>query len=111
VASLPERTKPSARAVAILPIPIKASFISVSSKGFISTLFHYTFFIFECQYKNFTKKEERRTKHRSSFFSSYARVTLPERRQREQTATVVGVPSTIAFTLRILGFQERLVLR
>ena len=41
----------------------------------------------------------------------YARVTFPERRQREQTATVFGVPSTIAFTLRILGFQVRLVFR
>ena len=45
------------------------------------------------------------------FQFSYARFTLPERRQREQTATVVGVPSTIALTLRMLGFQVRLVLR
>ena len=41
----------------------------------------------------------------------YALVTLPERRQREQTATVLGVPSTIAFTLRMLGFHALLVLR
>ena len=52
-----------------------------------------------------------RAEERALFYFPYARVTLPERRQREQTATVVGVPSTIAFTLRILGFQERLVLR
>lgn len=42
---------------------------------------------------------------------AYALVTLPSRRQREQTATVLGVPFTIAFTLRILGFQVLLVLR
>ena len=41
----------------------------------------------------------------------YARSTLPERRQREHTATVVGVPLTIAFTLRMLGFQLLFVLR
>jgi hypothetical protein len=56
-------------------------------------------------------KIEKRPLSRALFYLAYARVTLPERRQREQTATVVGVPSTIAFTLRILGFQERLVLR
>lgn len=44
-------------------------------------------------------------------YAAYARVTFPERRQREQTATVFGVPSTIAFTLRMLGFHVRLVFR
>ena len=42
---------------------------------------------------------------------AYALLILPERRQREQTATVLGVPSTIAFTLRMLGFHVLLVLR
>ena len=41
----------------------------------------------------------------------YARSILPERRQREQTVTVVLEPPTTAFTLRILGFQVLLVLR
>lgn len=40
-----------------------------------------------------------------------ARVTLPERRQREQTYTVAGVPSTTALTRRMLGFQVLFVLR
>jgi hypothetical protein len=60
---------------------------------------------------SFFEKEKGRCRSIALFLLSYARLTLPERRQREQTATVVGVPSTIAFTLRMLGFQERLVLR
>jgi hypothetical protein len=40
-----------------------------------------------------------------------ALVTLPERRQREQTFTVFGVPFTTALTLLMLGFQVLLVLR
>ena len=43
--------------------------------------------------------------------TSYARVTLPERKQREQTLTVTLEPSTTALTLRMLGFQVLLVLR
>ena len=38
-----------------------------------------------------------------------ALVTLPERRQREQTLTVLGVPFTIALTRLMLGFQVLLV--
>ena len=41
----------------------------------------------------------------------YARLILPERRQREHTLTVVWVPSTTAFTLRMFGFHILLVLR
>ena len=42
---------------------------------------------------------------------NYARSTLPERRQREQTLMVLFVPPTTAFTLRMLGFQVLLHLR
>ena len=38
----------------------------------------------------------------------YARVTLPERRQRVQAYTLVGVPLTIALTCFTLGFHVRL---
>ena len=38
-----------------------------------------------------------------------ARVILPERRQREQTATVLWVPLTTALTFLMLGFQLLLV--
>ena len=45
-------------------------------------------------------------------YASYtALVTFPERRQRVQTWTRQGVPSTSALTRRMLGFQERLVRR
>jgi hypothetical protein len=37
-----------------------------------------------------------------------ARVTFPERRQRVQVYTRLGEPSTIAFTRRMLAFQQRL---
>ena len=37
-----------------------------------------------------------------------ARVTLPERRQRVQTYTCLGLPLTIALTRFTLGFQGRL---
>ena len=43
--------------------------------------------------------------------TQFARLILPERRQREQTCIVLGVPFTTAFTLRTLGFQTLLVLR
>ena len=43
--------------------------------------------------------------------SIQARLILPERRHLEQTQTVLGVPSTTAFTLRILGFHVLFVLR
>ena len=41
----------------------------------------------------------------------YARSILPERRQREQTATVLWVPFTTALTFLMFGFQARFVLR
>ena len=51
-------------------------------------------------------------KQRANLFplisNQIARVTLPERRHREQTLTWHGVPLTIAFTRRTLGFQVRL---
>ena len=37
-----------------------------------------------------------------------ARVTLPERKQRVQAYTRLGVPLTTAFTRLMLGFQVRL---
>lgn len=40
--------------------------------------------------------------------STYARVTLPERRQRVQALIRVGVPLTIALTRFTLGFHARL---
>ena len=46
-----------------------------------------------------------------SFLEPYARSIFPERRQREQTATVVLLPLTTALTLRMLGFQVLFVLR
>ena len=42
---------------------------------------------------------------------NYARVILPERRQREQTVTVLCSPSTTAFTFLMFGFQALLVWR
>ena len=42
------------------------------------------------------------------FPNQIARVTLPERRHREQTLTWHGVPLITAFTRRTFGFQVRL---
>ena len=51
----------------------------------------------------------KRTAH--CIISDYARVTLPERRQRVQTFTRFTSPSTIARTVCTLGFQAALVWR
>ena len=78
---------------------------------------------FACTYHCQTKKQnhipdseepERELQRNVVLFTqvlTYARLTLPERRQREQTCTVLGVPFTTALTLRTLGFQALLVLR
>ena len=41
----------------------------------------------------------------TKFVAYTARVTLPERRQRVQEYTRLGVPFTTAFTRLMLGFQ------
>ena len=46
-----------------------------------------------------------------SYSVQTALVTLPERRQREHTYTVLGVPLTTALTRLIFGFQVLFVLR
>lgn len=48
---------------------------------------------------------------RTRFILTYARSILPERRQREQTLTVLCVPLTTAFTFLMFGFHARFVLR
>jgi hypothetical protein len=47
--------------------------------------------------------------HKDQTVCQLARVTLPLRRQREQTYTWQGEPSTIAFTRFTLGFQVLLL--
>ena len=60
-----------------------------------------------------TKKKEPLRKGGSLFLSlggtdQTARVTLPERKQRVQAYTRLGVPLTTALTRLMLGFQVRL---
>ena len=64
------------------------------------------FTLFSAKQKSCSPK---RTAH--CIISDYARVTLPERRQRVQTFTRFTSPSTIARTVCTLGFQAALVWR
>ena len=64
--------------------------------------------VFPCRAKQ-KSCSPKRTAH--CIISDYARVTLPERRQRVQTFTRFTSPSTIARTVCTLGFHAALVWR
>lgn len=94
--------------------------------GILSTGFHERNWKREKKYTNFANWEiiyhpitfckkwhkKRRNHHLPPFLQARliytARCTLPERRQRVQTFTRLGVPFTIARTLLMFGFQVRL---